>query len=89
LLFDLLTAGDDDLDASGKPASADSTGADAPNESDVAGVATDTQSLPATEPRRNDGELAQLRAENAGLKKVLAELLVQKAALHGKLRAAK
>jgi TetR/AcrR family transcriptional regulator len=88
LVFDLLTAGDDDLDEWGKPAPADSTGAGAPNEGD-AGVATGAQSVPATESRRNDAELTRLRTENAGLKKVLAELLVQKAALHGKLRAAK
>ncbi len=89
LVFDLFTAGEDDLDASGKPAPADSAGAGAPNESDAAGAATGAHSSPATESRRNDAELARLRTENASLKKVLAELLVQKAALHGKLRAAK
>jgi AcrR family transcriptional regulator len=89
LLFDLLTAGDDDLDAAGRPGALEALAAGASNES---GTASGNEPPPASagsESGRHDAELARLRAENADLKKVLAELLVQKAALHGKLRAAR
>ncbi len=89
LLFDLLTAGDDDLDAAGRPGALEAPAAGATSDN---GTATATEDAPARagpEAGPYDAELARLRAENADLKKVLAELLVQKAALHGKLRAAK
>jgi AcrR family transcriptional regulator len=82
LLFDSLTAGDDEVDGS---SSGDSENAQLPVPATAGASAGET---PAADARRNDTELARLRAENADLKKVLAELLVQKAALHGKLRAA-
>jgi AcrR family transcriptional regulator len=81
LLFDLLTAGDDDLDEAGRPGGAEPTA-----EPTLRGTADDNARTAAEAPR-NEAELARLRAENTDLKRVLAELLVQKAALHGELRA--
>jgi hypothetical protein len=83
LLFDLLTAGDDGLDDAGRPGAAESAGA-----ASHGAAARHPAPRPTAEVPSNDAELARLRAENTDLKKVLAELLVQKAALHGKLRAA-
>jgi AcrR family transcriptional regulator len=77
LLFDVLTAGDD---AAPQPAVADGAAADA------AAPAAPAPGL-AAELARNEAEANRLRGENTDLKKVLAELLVQKAALHGQLRA--
>jgi TetR/AcrR family transcriptional regulator len=83
LLFDLLTAGDDGLDDAGRPGAAESAGA-----ASHGAAAHHLAPRPTAEAPSNEAELARLRAENTDLKKVLAELLVQKAALHGKLRAA-
>jgi TetR/AcrR family transcriptional regulator len=89
LLFDLLTAGDDDLDAAGRPGAAEASETAPASETGTPEGTEDAAARAGPEAGRHDADLARLRAENADLKKVLAELLVQKAALHGKLRAAK
>jgi len=90
LLFDLLTAGDhtSEVAAAGSElaAGADTGAAGEGNGSVAVGVTTLAPS--ASEALQNEAEFARLRTENTDLKKVLAELLVQKAALHGKLRGA-
>ena len=77
LLFDVLTTGDDEIEEAAPP----------PSSASAATARADAADASAADARRNEAELVRLRAENSDLKKVLAELLVQKAALHGKLRA--
>jgi TetR/AcrR family transcriptional regulator len=87
LMFDLLTTGDDERDSASSGAVPETKGAGQPAAPTAAGAGAEAAE-PGADPHGNEAELVRLRAENTDLKRVLADLLVQKAALHGKLRAA-